>query len=211
MKCNSCNKTIDDDSKFCQFCGIKIEEKARKEGDTLWQQFIELSFEEDKDKRQKNRNNIPSSIREIVRRFSTNMSDSLKEENEAILDLSYGTLEDIKNSYYFLAEDGYWVYLAKRKLSGHKSHDLKEMDEEKLVEKWKEYFIKDSEKGKKIVDEEVAEIIISISKMQVNQLLENHEEIKKLPARIIEKIRGDLAVMPYWVYGCCLISERRDE
>ncbi len=114
MKCYNCNKTIDDDSKFCQFCGGKIEEKPQEDDNTLWQKFVELSFEEDKDKRQKSRNDMPSSIREIIRRFSTNMSDSLEEDNEAILDLSYATLEDIKNSYYFLAEDGYWVYLAKK-------------------------------------------------------------------------------------------------
>ncbi len=88
---------------------------------------------------------------------------------------------------------------------------MKDIDVEKLVEQWNDYFIKDNEKGKKLVDEEAVETIISSSKIQVNQLLENHEEIKKLPARIIEKIRGDLVMMPYWVYGCCLLSERRDE
>jgi len=211
MVCNNCNKTVDDDSKFCQFCGSKIEQTASKKEDSLWQVFVELSFESDKDKRQKNRQSIPSSIREIVKRLSTNLFESLKEENESILDLPYATLEDIKNSYYFLAEDGFWVYLAKKRLNGHKTHGLDDKDVEKLVEEWNETFVKNNEKGKKMVSEDILETIIASRNVQVNQLLENHEEIKKLPARVIEKINRDLTLMPYWVYGCCLLSERRDE
>jgi len=209
MVCNNCKKTIDDDSKFCQFCGSKVEHTPNKKGDTLWQAFIELSFETDKDKRQKNRQLIPPSIKEIISRFSTNMFDSLKEDNSSVLDLPYATLEDIKNSYYFLAEDGFWIYLAKNKLRGNKTHNLEDKDVEKLVEEWNEVFAKDNAKGKKMVEEDVLETMVASRNVQVNQLLENHEALKKLPARVIEKIRGDLIMMPYWVYGCCLLTERR--
>jgi hypothetical protein len=209
MICNNCKKTIDDDSKFCQFCGSKIEPTYKTERNTLWQEFIELSFEADKERRQKNRQMIPFSIKEIINRLSANLFDSLKEENESILDLPYATLEDIKNSYYFLAEDGFWVYLAKRRVNGHKTHDLIDKDVEKLIEEWNKTFVKDKEGGKKMVDEEVLEAIVASRDIQVNHLLENHEEIKKLPARVIEKIKRDLILMPYWVYGCCLLSERR--
>ena len=211
MICNNCKKTIDDDSKFCQFCGSKIEPNHGAEGNTLWQVFVGLSFETDKERRQKNRQMIPSSIREIIKRLSTNLFDSLKEENELILDLPYATLEDIRNSYYFLAEDGFWVYLAKRRVSGHKAHELIDKDVEKLIKEWDKTFVKDKEEGKKMVGEEILETIIASRDIQVNHLLENHEEIKKLPAKVIEKIKGDLVLMPYWVYGCCLLSERREK
>ena len=209
MVCNNCKRIIDDDSKFCQFCGSKIEPNYKTDGNTLWQEFIELSFEADKERRQKNRQMIPSSIKEIINRFSANLFDSLKEKNESILDLPYATLEDIRNSYYFLAEDGFWVYLAKRRVSGYKTHDLIDKDVEKLIEEWNKTFAKDKEGSKKMVDEEILETIVASRDIQVNHLLENHEEIKKLPARVIEKIKGDLILMPYWVYGCCLLSERR--
>ncbi|OQA71186.1 MAG: hypothetical protein BWY34_00075 [Parcubacteria group bacterium ADurb.Bin247] len=211
MICNNCKKTIEDDSKFCQFCGSKIEPNHGAEGNTLWQVFVELSFETDKERRQKNRQMIPSSIREIIKRLSTNLFDSLKEENELILDLPYAILEDIRNSYYFLAEDGFWVYLAKRRVSGHKSHELIDKDVEKLIKEWDKTFVKDKEEGKKMVGEEILETIIASRDIQVNHLLENHEEIKKLPAKVIEKMKGDLILMPYWVYGCCVLSERREK
>lgn len=211
MICNNCKKTIDDDSKFCPFCGSKIEEKKPEQEDDLWKHFTDLSFEGDKDKRQKNRDKTPPAIREVIRRFSTNLFDSLKEDNESILDLSYETLEDIRNSYYFLAEDGYWAYVANSKVKGHKSHKLEDRDVEELVEDWNDNFVKNNEKGKKLVDEEVLETIIASSKHQVNTLLENHGEIKKLPARVIEKIKGDLFIMPYWIYGCCVLSERKED
>jgi len=149
MICNKCKKTIDDDSKFCQFCGSKVEHTPNTKGDTLWQAFIELSFETDKDRRQKNRQTIPSSIKEIINRLSTNLFDSLKEGNESILDLPYATLEDIRNSYYFLAEDGFWVYLAKRRVNGYKTHDLIDKDLDRLIEELDNIFVKDKEEGKK--------------------------------------------------------------
>ena len=62
MTCNNCNKTIDADSKFCQFCGHKIEETTSKKEDSLWQAFVELSFEADKEKRQ------TSTLRVLVQR-----------------------------------------------------------------------------------------------------------------------------------------------
>ena len=209
MVCNNCKRIIDDDSKFCQFCGSKIDPNHKTDGNTLWQEFVELSFEADKERRQKNRQMIPSSIKEIINRFSANLFNSLKEENESVLDLPYATLEDIRNSYYFLAEDGFWVYLARCRVSGHKNHDLIDKDVEKLIEEWNKAFAKDKEESKKMVDEEILETIVASRDIQVNHLLENHEEIKKLPARVIEKIKGDLILMPYWVYGCCLLSESK--
>jgi len=38
-----------------------------------------------------------------------------------------------------------------------------------------------------MVDEKILETIVASRDIQVNRLLENHEEIKKLPARVIEK------------------------
>jgi len=207
MVCSNCQKTIDDDSKFCQFCGAEVKETKPQKGDELWQAFTELSFEQDKDKRQRNHQLIPSSIREIIKRFSTNLFESLKEQNNSVLVLSYSTLEDIKNSYYFLAEDGFWVYFAKRKVEGQETPNLEGKDVEKLLEQWNDEFVKSKAKKKK-VENDILEIIIASKNVQINQLLENHEELKKLPARVIEKIQADLTLMPYWVYGCCLLSEK---
>lgn len=88
---------------------------------------------------------------------------------------------------------------------------MDDKDVEKLVEEWKEVFVKNNEKGRKMVDEEILETILANRNVQVNQLIENHEEIKKLPAKVIEKINSDLTLMPYLVYGCFLLSERRGD
>lgn len=209
MICTNCKKTIDDDSEFCQFCGSEIKKIENTEKNELWEVFNELSFEQDKDKRQKNRQLIPPSIKEIIKRLSTNIFESLKEQNNSVLDLPYSVLKNIENSYYFLAEDGFWVYFAKNKLQGQETINLDNKDVKQLLKQLDEKFVKNKSKGKEEVSKNILETIFISRDIQVNYLLDNNEELKNLPARVIEKIRTDLILMSYWVYACCLLSERR--
>lgn len=211
MICTNCNKTIDEDSKFCQFCGGEIKEELTKNEVTLWQAFADLSFEEDKNKRQENRKLIPMSIKEMIKRFSTNMYDSLKEENESLLDISYEILEEVKNSYYFLAEDGYWIYLADKEMNKKNTAHLEDIEIDKLAELWNVNFIKEFDKGRKMVKDEVADAIVESANIQLNHLLEKYDELKKQPARVIEEIKKNLFIMPFWVYGCCLLIEKKGD
>lgn len=209
MICNSCNRKIEDDSKFCLFCGIRIEIPVASMTDSLWEEFVKLSFENDIERKKAYRAKMPVAIREAIQRFAANLLEKTKEENDILLDLSYETLEDLQRSYFLLAEDGYWAYMAEKYQGGNLTYVLMETNEiEDLVGVWKYYYVKYPDKGKALLPDEVLQVLFKSMGIQMDALLSNHVDIKKLPVRLIDDIKREMLVMSSWVYGCCLLIEK---
>jgi hypothetical protein len=207
MQCPKCDKYIEEDSKFCQFCGHKLAKSdLNEDGDKLWKKFIEYSYQTDLDKRNESRKLRPHQIADLINRFSTNLFDTLKEENPQILDLTYKETENIKNNYYFAAEDGFWLFLTNKELRDEKIDIKENVDTEKIVEAW-QASLENTEIIKRHLTNAIAVVLDANQKVTMEELLKNNEGMHNLPAKVIERIKDDMFKMTLWIFICCELAE----
>src|SRR3989344_1907111 len=119
MYCNNCGKKVDEDSKFCQFCGARVDkandskpkaesEKQKEEAketetkskvDQLWDKFAEVYDAQDKE-REKYDALSSLHIWDIIDRLSTNAFETFIADNKDELNSQpYKAIEAIKNLY----------------------------------------------------------------------------------------------------------------
>lgn len=207
MKCGNCQEFIDDDSKFCQFCGQKViqsspsDEKLNK----FWQKFVGYSYEKEEAKRAQNRLLIPENIIEIIKRFSTNIFEALKENNDEIQKLPFSVVENIRSYYYLSCEDGYWLYVTNKEFKNEKPATNKAKVEE-IVEELQET-LKDETKFKRYLTEDFIKVFQANESVEFDVFIQNNPQIKELSAKTVDNIKTDLQNTTLWTYICCEIAE----
>jgi LEA14-like dessication related protein len=207
MQCPKCNEYIEADSKFCQFCGHKLgSNDSKAEADIMWRKFIEYSYNTDLEKRNEQRKQRPEQIADLINRFSNNLFNTLKEENPQVLELPYKETENIKNNYYFAAEDGFWLFLTNKELKHEKINVRENLDTEKIVEAWQKS-LENTELIKRHLNDAIAMVLETNQNVTMDNLLKNNEGMTNLPAKIIENIKSDLFKMTLWVFMCCELAE----
>ncbi len=209
--CTNCGKQIDDDSKFCSFCGAAVveNEKAEVEDNTqqnspLWDKFVEIRDAKG-EKGEKYLNFIPDATWTVMKNMRENVLDELKQAYpEEIGNLPYKDVEIILSFFSIAQRDGYIVKLSNRLLKDSRIKKAKDLTVDHLVSRWQKELDKDVEK---VTEPEELNILNLISVFDIDQVLED-EKIKELPNKVIESIKTDFYKLTYWGFILALVEEK---
>ncbi len=209
--CTNCGKQIDDDSKFCPFCGAAVveNEQADVEDNTqqnspLWDKFVEIRDAKG-EKREKYLNFIPDATWTVMKNMRENVLDELKQAYpEEIGNLPYKDVEIILSFFSIAQRDGYIVKLSNRLLKDSRIKKAKDLTVDHLVSRWQRELDMDVEK---VTEPEELNILNLISVFDIDQVLED-EKIKELPNKVIESIKTDFYKLTYWGFILALVEEK---
>jgi len=137
VDCKNCGKSADKDSRFCRYCGEKIDkDKADNEKsdsndtkntktnneDKLWEKFTEI-YNSTGENRKTYEDLSSNEVWELIQRISSNKFEDFIQENKKLLNKQpYKVIEALKNEFGWCASGGYWFWMAEALL---KDNDLK--------------------------------------------------------------------------------------
>lgn len=209
--CTNCGKEIDDDSKFCPFCGAAVvenqeaeSENKEEENSPLWNKFVDIRDSKD-EKRTKYMNFIPDATWTVMKNMRENLLDELKQSYpDEIGGLPYKDVEIIISFFSIAQRDGYWIRLSSRLLKDSRIKKAKDLTVDQLVAKWTKELEKDIEKT---TEPDELNILNIISVFDLDQVLED-EKIKELPNKVIESIKSDFYKLTYWGFLLGVAEEK---
>ena len=190
MKCSKCKKNIEDNSKFCQFCGEEVDDKnvdelSDKKTQELWDKFIKIYSLKGKE-REKYTKLINDSSFELITRFKTNIGDAVINENKkAFEEFAFKTVEYTQNCFQFALLAGYFIWLTEKELKNEKVKKSKKVDIDDLITTWETI----NKEGFENYPIEATTLISLYSVQRFDMLLENEPEIKNLKTALIDKIK----------------------
>ncbi|MCR4330215.1 MAG: zinc ribbon domain-containing protein [Candidatus Roizmanbacteria bacterium] len=201
MYCHKCGKHNSENSKFCRYCGTRIdtqsgettkdETKVKKSKfDLVWEKFVEVYNADDKDRK---RFNALSSIYiwELLERLSVNAFEAFIQENKDELNKQpYKTIEELKNVYTSTVLGGYRLWLAEALLDDKEElNNFRSFSLDKFIDTWRGY---DFDKALKDLSQEMDFCISKYSDFSFNTLMESVPEAKNLSNATVEKLKSSL-------------------
>jgi len=208
--CTNCGNEIDEDSKFCPFCGVAVvknEESTHEEpqeDNLLWDKFVEIRDSKD-EKKTKFQNFIPDEAWILMKNMQENTLVELKEKYpDEIGNLPYKAVDLIASYFSIATLDGYWVHLAKRLLDNPRLKKAKNLKQDAISARWQKEIIKDIYK---VGSPEEINILYIIDNLDIGNALED-EQIKELPNKVIEDLKSYIYRLTYWGFVLCVAEEK---
>lgn len=206
MFCKKCGKEIQNESKFCPFCGIGVasdnsskKEEATTEKQNIWDVFAKIY---DSKGVEKEKYNELSSIEvwELINRLGKNTFESFIEENKEQLNKQpYKVIENFENMFKFAVIGGYWLWTAGYILKKGNNWKLKTIILDDIIKDWTEN-LKGLDDFVKNAPQDLSEAIIRYRDFKINDFLENSSSIKELPIEFIDKIKSEILGKILWGY-----------
>ncbi len=202
MYCKKCGKKIDDNAKFCNFCGFDNENidfiNQDKNKSTL-DIFVSI-YDSIGEQRDKYMNLSSNEAWELINRLGKNTFENYIEENRDVLNKQpYKTLEYLESAFKRAVMGGYWIWMADCIYKRRKEWKLKSIELVDLIDKW----TKSVGELSNFVDNIPAElegVINSFHIFNINSFLESSPEIKDLPVEFIDKLKFDILKTLFWGY-----------
>jgi hypothetical protein len=209
MYCNNCGKKVDEDSKFCQFCGARVdiaddskpkaesenqkeevkETETKSKADQLWDKFAEVYDAQDKE-REKYDALTSIHIWDIIQRLSTNAFETfITESKDELNSQPYKAIEAIKNLYAMSVLGGYRLWIAEALLEEQELGKFKSFKIDNLIDDWKDY---DFDKSLKELSEEMGICISKYVTHRVDSFMDNTPTMKDVSNATVEKLRSSI-------------------
>lgn len=210
MYCNKCGKSIDEDSKFCRYCGAEISKsktnnkkaKTDKKGEEnkLWDKFAEI-YDSVGDERKTYMDLSSNEAWELISRISNNkFEDFIQEYKEQLNKQPYKVIETLKNVFSWCTSGGYWFWLAQALLKQDKLTEPKSIALNKYIEEWQALLGKDFKEHKKDFLPDMERSISIFYEYELKIFIESAESVKELPNEFIEKLKTALFIQLFWGY-----------
>jgi len=208
MDCNNCHKQIDPDSKFCRYCGKKVNaESTLKENYTpkskntnLWDKFAEI-YDSTGDERKVFEDLSSNEVWELIRRISTNKFEEFIQENKELLNKQpYKVIETLKNVYGWCASGGYWFWMAEAQLKNKTIKEPKNIELTHFIEEWQELITRKYEDHQKDFSPDLEQAMSTFFEIELNNILNSAETIMDLPNETIERLKTEVFILILWGY-----------
>lgn len=209
MFCKNCGKEIQNESKFCQYCGINIAVsndtkeaeiiEAVVEEKNIWDEFAKI-YDSSGDERTEYNDLSSNEAWELINRISKNTFENFIEENKDQLNKQpYKVLEDLEKLFKFSVVGGYWLWTAEHILKKGSNWKLKTIVLDNLINEWSEG-LKKLDDFTKNASQDLGEAIIRYQNFKADSFLESSPSIKELPVEFIEKIKAEVLGKILWGY-----------
>lgn len=208
--CSECGKELTSESKFCHYCGIRVQiaentsepqEDATKtalDTTTLFGKFAQIYDSEGEEEKEYLRLTT-NEVWELINRIAlSKFEDFLQENRQSLNKEPYRVIEQIKSAYSASATGGYYLWLAEALLANPSLSTPKPFDMEKLAHNWTEV-VKNSN-IEEIVSNDMANAMTLFRDHLMKGIMNSSETIKSQPHSLIEQLETDLFIAMYWGY-----------
>jgi len=210
MYCNKCGKSIDEDSKFCRYCGSAIsksktnDKKAdgdkKEDKNKLWDKFIEI-YDSKGEERNKYLDLSSDEAWELINRISNNkFEDFIQEYKDQLNKQPYKVIETLKNVFSWCTSGGYWFWMAQELLKEDQLNKPKNIALNKYIEEWQALLGKDFEEHKKDFLPEMEGSMSIFFEYELKNVIDSAESVKDLPNEFIDKLKTALFIQLFWGY-----------
>jgi len=162
--------------------------------------FYRLATESDPIKREENESVIPEEIKDVISRFSYNAFSEFERNHKAIQEIPYDTHSDLKDHYFQITIDGFWIFYAEMQLYSATLQEIEKLDAEAILDNWKTEIYPNPDMKLEAMHVNIRNLIRSNQELTLEGLIKRHKILNTMPVSIIRKISADFILLPMWIY-----------